>query len=151
MKKFSFAVGIGFCAVLLLSGCSSALWSNPISDAVNAGETSELNIVKNKTSKADVFKAIGAPSLVFQGPKGETWVYQRIAVNQNNAGVSGSANVALVFPYKEESLRSGGGLVGGGASASVGASNTSYKTAGLMIRFNEQGCVNSYEFTATSF
>lgn len=155
MKRFAFTVCMGLGALLLFSGCSSVKELNSaLGEAADADEISTLglNIVKNKTTKSEIFKSIGAPGLVFKNDlNGETWVYQRVAVRQTDVGFQAKGNFAAIFPYQANSLSRGGGIAGIGASSKVGARRSSYKTAGLLIKFNEQGCVNSYEFTATSF
>lgn len=155
MKKFAFAVCMGVSAMLFFSGCSSIKELNSaLGEAANADEISTLglNIVKNKTTKNEIFNSIGAPGLVFQNDmNGETWVYQRVAVRQTDVGFQAKGNFAAIFPYQPNSLSKGGGIAGVGASSKVGARRSSYKSAGLMIKFNAQGCVNGYEFTATSF
>lgn len=154
MKLFTlvFCVGSG---ALLLSGCSSIKELNSaLGEATSADEISTLglNIVKNKTTKAEIFSSIGAPSLVFRNDlNGDSWVYQRVAVRQTDVGFQAKGNFSALFPYQTNSLSRGGGIAGVGASSKVGARRSSYKTAGLLIKFNEQGCVNAYEFTATSF
>ena len=155
MKLFVFAIGMGVSSMLLFSGCSSVKELNSaLGEAANADEISTfgLNIVKNKTTKNEIFKSIGAPGLVFKNDiHGETRVYQRVAVRQTDVGFQAKGNFAAIFPYQANTLSRGGGIAGVGASSKVGARRSSYKTAGLMIKFNEQGCVNAYEFTATSF
>ena len=155
MKQFAFTICMGLGALLLFSGCSSVKELNSaLGEAATADEISTLglNIVKNKTTKSEIFKSIGAPGLVFKNElNGETWVYQRVAVRQTDVGFQAKGNFAAIFPYKANSLSRGGGIAGVGASSKVGARRSSYKTAGLLIKYNEQGCVNSYEFTATSF
>lgn len=155
MKFFAFTIATGMSVALFFSGCSSVRELNSaLGEATNADEIStlELNIIKNKTTKSEIFKLIGAPGLVFKNElKGETWVYQRVAVRQTDVGFQAKGNFSALFPYQANSLSRGGGIAGVGASSKVGSSRSSYKTAGLMIRFNELGCVNSYEFTATSF
>ena len=155
MKQFAFAICMSFAAMLLLPGCSSVRELNSaLGEAANADEISSfgLNIVKNKTTKSEIFKSIGAPELVFKNElNGESWVYPRVAVRQTDVGIQAKGNFAALFPYQANSLSRGGGIAGVGASSKVGAKRSSYKSAGLLIRFNENGCINSYEFTATSF
>lgn len=155
MKQLTFAICMGVSTMLFISGCSSVKELNSaLGETANADGISffGLNIIKNKTTKAEIFKAIGAPGLVFQNNlNGESWVYQRVAVRQTDVGFQAKGNFAALFPYQPNSLSKGGGIAGVGASSKVGARRSSYKSAGLMIKFNEQGCVNAYEFTATSF
>lgn len=155
MKQFAFVFCAGMTALLLFSGCSGINELNSaLGEAAGADEITapKLNIVKNKTTKSEIFQSIGAPGLVFRNEiNGETWVYQRVAVRQTDVGFQARGNFSALFPYQANSLSHGGGIAGVGASSKVGARRSSYKTAGLMIKFNEQGCVNAYEFTATSF
>lgn len=155
MKSSIFIVGMGFLSLLLLSGCSSVRELNSaMNEATSVGEitTLGLQIVKNKTTKSEVFKSIGAPGLVFKNEHdGESWVYPRVAVRRSDLDFQAKGNFAAVFPYSASTLSKGGGVAGVTASSRIGTSKSSYKSAGLLIKFNELGCVNSYEFTATSF
>ena len=45
----------------------------------------------------------------------------------------------------------GGGLAGVNADAQLASSRSSYKSAALLINYNSNGCVNTFEFTTTSF
>ena len=154
MKHLVFSIIMGAASLLLLSGCSgikelnSAMADTTLSDNINAND---IKVVRNKTTKAEVMRVIGAPNLVFKDDGVETWVYQRVAVRQSDVGFQVQAHFAAYFPYKNHSLRRGAGVAGVGAAGSVGANRSSYKSASLVMRFNENGCVNSYEFTATSF
>ncbi len=154
--KYSVMIVPVFAAVLLLSGCSSIKDLNvALGQQATASDDvtiTGLNILKNKTSKKEVIDAIGAPGLVFKNDiKGESWVYPRVAVRRDSLGFQASGNLALIFPYKAHTLSRGGGLAGGGASTQVQSDRSSYKTAGLLIKFNKDNCVHSYEFRATSF
>lgn len=155
MKRSAFTVCMGFAAMLLVAGCSGAReLSSSLGDAsgldgVTAGS---LKVVKNKTTQNEVMAALGAPSLVFKNDiGGESWVYQRIAVRQSNVGFAASANFEAIFPYKADTKGHGGGFAGVGAAAALDSNRSTYKSAGLLINYNAEGCVNNYEFTATSF
>ncbi len=155
MKYFAMIVSV-FAGVLLLAGCSSIKDLNVAlgQQAANGDEVSfaGLNILKNKTTKKEVANAIGAPALVFKNNiGGDSWVYSRVAVRRNSVGIQAKANLAAIFPYQAHSLSHGGGIAGVGGSGNIQADNSSYKTAGLVVKFNKDGCVHSYEFTATSF
>ncbi len=155
MKSFAFIICMAVPLMLVLSGCSGVKeLHSAMNDAAAVGEisTSGLQIVRNKTTKSEVFKAIGAPGLVFKNElNGESWVYPRVAVRQSELGFQMKGNFSAFFPYSGGSLAKGGGVAGVGASSEIGSNKSSYKSAGLLIRFNKLGCVNSYEFTATSF
>lgn len=155
MKRFMIAASAGVCAVLLVSGCSNIKELNKaLGDASALDEVSTLglHIVQNKTTQEEVVQSIGAPSMTFANQDGgSTWVYSRVAVRNHQASGNLSANITAIFPYKPHTWSRGGGLAGGGASASVASQSASYKTAALMIHFNPEGCVSNYEFTATSF
>lgn len=155
MKKLIAVAGAGVCAALLFSGCSNIKELNKAlgdASAVDDVSTMGLHIEQDKTTQADVMKAIGAPSMTFANPNGgTTWVYSRVAVRNSAAAGNLSANFQAVFPWKSNFRSRGGGVAGVGASASVASQSSSYKTAALMIHFNREGCVSNYEFTATSF
>lgn len=154
MKHLAYAAGIGAGAALLFSGCAGIKdLHTAMGEAVHADEVTmrQLHIVKNKTTKNEIFRAIGAPGLVFNDKQGETWVYPRIAVRRSDAGFQARGNFATIFPYSPHTISRGGGFAGVGVASGVDAKRSSYKSAGLLIKFNLQGCVRGYEFTATSF
>lgn len=154
MKKFIAAAIVGGGLALFSVGCSNIHELNKaLGEASTADEISTvgLNIVQNKTTQNDVVAAIGAPSMVFNDANGTTWVYSRVAVRDTGSSGNLSANFTALFPYAPHRRSRGGGLAGVGGSAAVASQRSSYKTAALMIHFNAQGCVSSYEFTATSF
>ena len=154
MKKMFVVAAVAACAALVAAGCSNIKELNKaLGEASTADEVSTmgLQIVQNKTTKAEVIQNIGAPSMTFNDAKGEAWVYSRVAVRRNQSSGNLTANFAAIFPYKGHSLSHGGGIAGVGGNASVASQNSSYKTAALVIYFNKHGCVSHYEFTATSF
>ncbi len=154
--KFFAMIMAAAAGMLLVTGCSSikdlnvALNQNSV--ITENYSSAGLNILRNKTTKNEISEAIGAPGLVFKNEiQGESWVYPRVAVRQDSAGYNASANLALVFPFKSHTLSHGGGLAGVGGNAAGQYDKTSYKTAGLLIKFDKKGVVHSYEFRATSF
>ena len=154
MKKFIAAAIVGSGLALISAGCSNIHELNKaLGEASTADEVSSmgLQIVQNKTTKAEVIQNIGAPSMTFADEKGEAWVYSRVAVRNTQSSGNISANFTAIFPYQSHTRSKGGGIAGAGASASVATQKSSYKTAALMIYFNKYGCVSHYEFTATSF
>ena len=155
MKLFIVALCMEIGSMLLFSGCSSVKELNSArNEAVSVGEISTfgLQIIKNKTTRSEIFKAIGAPGLVFKNEMGgESWVYPRVAVRQSDLDFQVSGNFTAIFPYSPGRITKGGGVAGVNVSSQLGSSKSSYKTAGLLIRFNRLGCVNTYEFTSTSF
>ena len=154
MKHIVFSICMGLASMLIFTGCSgikelnSAMADATLSDSVSAND---IKIIRNKTTKNEVMNVIGAPSLVFKENGLDIWVYQRIAVRQSDAGFRTQGHFSAVFPYKAHTLSRGLGVAGVGASAAVSSNRASYKSAGLVMKFNKNGCVHSYEFTATSF
>ena len=154
MKHLVFSICMGIASMLIFSGCAgmkelnSAMADTSLSDNVSA---SNIRITKNKTTKNEVLSVIGAPSLVFKENGLDVWVYQRIAVRQSDAGFSTQGHFSAMFPFKAYTLSRGMGVAGVGASADLSANRSSYKSASLIMKFNKNGCVHSYEFTATSF
>lgn len=104
MKQFAFVFCAGMTALLLFSGCSGINELNSaLGEAAGADEITapKLNIVKNKTTKSEIFQSIGAPGLVFRNEiNGETWVYQRVAVRQTDVGFQARGNFSALFPYQ---------------------------------------------------
>ena len=73
MKSFAFIICMAVPLMLALSGCSGVKeLHSAMNDAAAVGEisTSGLQIVRNKTTKSEVFKAIGAPGLVLSACRG---------------------------------------------------------------------------------
>ena len=155
MKTFFFTICAGISAVFFFSGCSNIRELNSsMNEAAAVGEISEygLRIVRNKTTRSEVFNSIGAPSLIFKNEKGgESWVYSRVALRKSDLEFTASGNFAVIFPYDTTNINKGGGIAGVKAGSGLSTSKSTYKTAGLLIQFNRKGCVSSYEFTATSF
>ena len=154
MKKMFVVAAVAACAALVAAGCSNIKELNKaLGEASTADEVSSmgLQIVQNKTTKAEVIQNIGAPSMTFAADDGATWVYTRVAVRNTQSAGNLNANFAAFFPYKANSMSRGGGIAGVGANASVGSQRSSYKTAALTIKFSGNGVVTDYEFSATSF
>ncbi len=155
MKRFAIVFGMACAAVLFSAGCGGI---KDLDKAVNEVSVPDeissagIELIRNKTTRDEVLNAIGAPTLVCKNElNGESWVYTKVAVRDCDTGFRMRANFVAAFPYQSHSLSRGGGLAGVGAGAEVGSNRSSYKTAGLTIKFNAKGRVNSYEFTATSF
>ena len=154
MKKLLVAATAGIFSTLLMSGCANIKEMNKALGEATTPEgvsTTGLSITQGKTTQEDVLKTIGAPSMTFATADGTTWVYSRVAVRNNGADGSIAANFTAIFPYQANTRSKGGGIAGAGVEAAVSSRSSSYKTAGLLINFDENGCVVNYEYTATSF
>ncbi len=155
MKHFAVKLGVICGAVLFFTGCAGMKeLSASIGESANFDEVSAcgLTIIRNKTTQNEVMSSIGAPSLVCKNDiGGETWIYQRVAVRSSDTGFGARVGVEFFFPFSASTFQDGAGLAGASVSSSVDSSRSSYKTSGLLIKFNSKGCVNHYEITGTSF
>lgn len=134
MKKILYLSVITLITVSFCGGCSSIKELNSaIGEAASVDDISTfgLRIIKNKTTQSEIFKAIGAPGLVFDNHiHGKSWVYPRIAVRKTSLGFQASGNFTAVFPYSGSVLEHGGGVAGAKVSSVLDSDKSSYKTAG---------------------
>jgi len=155
MKKTALFAGCMAIAMTFVTGCSGVHeLQAALGEATSADEISTLGlkVTKGKTTKSEVFKAIGAPSDVMTNADGsESWLYNRVAARQTDFGWQIAGDFMAIFPYSPSTRSYGGGFAGVGVASSIKTNKTSYKTATLVITYNNQGCVDNYEFTATSF
>jgi len=155
MKKAVLFAGCMVAAMTFVTGCSGIHeLQAALGEATSADEVSTLGlkITKNKTTREDVLKTVGAPTDILKNANGtETWTYNRVAVRQTNFGWQIAGDFMAIFPYTTSGRSYGGGLAGVGVASSIKTNKSSYKTAALLVNFNVNGCVDSYEFMATSF
>ncbi len=107
--------------------------------------------IKVGMSQAEVVAALGSPNMVTRDKQGkESWVYDKIATEASYRDSKGnvSGSVAGTTFIADTLLL---GMVGGSHSRSSGASATTQKTLTVIIRFADDGTVESFSYHSSSF
>ena len=129
---------------MLAAACTQAAPRASILDPAKVG-----SVVIGRSSRSDVFKALGQPGHTEQSRQGETWVYETQSGGGDNqqlsSGAGAAAGVVGAFvPYV--------GLVGSGlglASAAMGSQHAPPRTSSLRVIFSGNGLVNDCLYTTT--
>ena len=153
------AIGTG-----LLTGCSTKLSPEPFDANLRLTSGHVKTVVrKGQTTRLEVFKALGAPNVIaMESGKGETWTYDQMKVRRTAQGYSAGAYFLTLFAFSDDIAYTGrkqnipypgrgAGDAGVSASGSIGTSTTSINTATLVIRFDANDKVQSYNMLVTSF
>ena len=148
----------------LLTGCSTKLSPEPFDANVRLTSGHVKTVVKaGKTSRLEVFKALGAPNVIaMSSDNGEIWTYDQMKVRRTSQGYSAGAYFLTVFAFSDDIAHTGGrrripypgrgaGDAGVTASGAVGTNTTSISTATLVVRFDANDKVKSYNMLVTSF
>ena len=107
--------------------------------------------IKVGMSQADVAAALGSPNIVTRDKDGkESWIYDKIATEASYRDSKGnvSGSVAGTTFVADTMLL---GMIGGSQSRSSGASATTQKTLTVIIRFNNEGLVDSFSYHSSTF
>ncbi len=107
------------------------------------------SVVIGRSSRTDVFKALGEPGHTEQSRQGESWVYETQSGGQDSQALSGGAGAAAgvvgaFVPYV--------GLVGSGlglASAAMGSQHAPPRTSSLRVIFSKEGVVSDCLYSTT--
>ena len=100
-------------------------------------------------SQASVASALGSPNIVSKDDQGrETWIYDKISseVSYSNSSGGGSLLIGGLIPGANAA---GGGTAG--YSQSSGATSSTQKTLSVVIRYNQQGTVESLTYHTSKF
>jgi outer membrane protein assembly factor BamE (lipoprotein component of BamABCDE complex) len=102
-------------------------------------------------SQADVAIALGSPNIVSKDKSGkESWIYDKIATeasySKSSGGVGGGVGAGGIAGT---TLILGG--IGGGYSKDAGAAATTQKTLTVVIKFNENKEVESFDYHSSKF
>ena len=139
---------ISACSLLLLlvgPSCSRNKSAPALLDAGKLG-----SVVVGRSSRSDVFAALGRPSRLERSASGESWIYE---VKQRDGGgqsvlqgaAAASGVIGAFVPYA--------GIVGSGlglAGAAMGR-NPEVETTSLTVKFGADGLVHDCVYSSTAF
>ena len=138
MKKYIIILGSVLILSVLLCGCMTAAQHGKQLQSTQEREIT-VGIVQKKISvgmsQADVAEALGSPNIVTKDSAGkETWIYDKIATEASYSKDRGDVWLILGVYGKE-----------------AGAVSTTQKTLTIIIKFNENGLVDSFSYHASKF
>lgn len=107
--------------------------------------------IKVGMSQADVAAALGSPNIVTRDKEGrESWIYDKIATEASYRDSKGNVSGSVAgTTFVADTLLLG--MIGGSQSRSSGASATTQKTLTVIIRFNNEGLVDSFSYHSSTF
>jgi len=107
--------------------------------------------IKVGMSQADVAAALGSPNIVTRDKDGkESWIYDKIATEASYRDSKGNVSGSVAgTTFVADTLLLG--MIGGSQSRSSGASATTQKTLTVIIRFNNEGLVDSFSYHSSTF
>jgi len=165
--KYSKKALLAMAAVIgtgLLAGCSTKLSPEPFDANLRLTSGHVKTVVKaGKTTRLEVFKALGAPNVIaMDSDNGEIWTYDQMKVRRTSQGYSAGAYFLTLFAFSDDVAFTGrnqnipypgrgAGDAGVSATGRVGTSTTSISTATLVVRFDANDKVKSYNMLVTSF
>ena len=135
-------------AALAMLAAASCAQAPPPSAILDTGKVS--SIVVGRSSRTDVFTALGRPTRTHQGLAGEGWVYEAKTENSGRqrlmSGAAAASGVAGAFvPYL--------GLVGSGlglANAAGGTGQPEPDTVSMTVDFGADGLVRDCTYSSTA-
>lgn len=142
-KLARLGVGLG---LLAIAACAQNAPPTPILDPGKMA-----SIVVGRSSRADVFAALGRPARTEQSAQGETWIYETKASSAGGQGLMNGAAAAsglagAFVPYV--------GLIGSGlglASATAGAvPRAEPDAASVAVSFADNGVVRDCVYSTTA-
>ena len=120
-------------AAALLSGCMRATLHSTAEREMTLGVVQKE--IRRGLSQADVAEALGSPNIVTRDSAGhESWVYDKTATE---ASYSNSAVYGAVLVV--------------GVARNAGASATTQRTLTVVIKFGDDGKVDSFSYHASRF
>ncbi len=135
-------------AALAMMAAASCAQAPPASAILDAGKTS--SIVVGRSSRTDVFTALGSPSRTQQSLAGESWVYEAKTDDSGRqrlmSGAAAASGVAGAFvPYL--------GLVGSGLGLANAAGDTGRREPDMVsmtVDFGANGLVRDCTYSSTA-
>jgi len=132
-------------ALLLAASCSETA---PPPSIMDAGKVA--SVIVGRSSRTDVFNALGQPSRTERSGLGEAWVYQAAKGDAGNgrlvSGASAASGIVGAFvPYA--------GLVGSGlglAGAAADRTRPDVQAISLTVTFRDDGLVRDCSYASTA-
>lgn len=133
--------------LLAVTSCSPAA---PVAPALDPGKVA--SIVVGRSSRNDVFAALGRPARTERGGLGEVWVYQPTAGGGTGgsglmSGASAASGILGAFVPYVGAVGSGLGLAG----TAMGGEASKPPADSLSVTFRDDGVVRDCTFTSTIF
>lgn len=126
-----------FVLLILSAGCSAAHHAHEL----HSDREREMTLgtvhkeIHRGLSQADVAEALGSPNIVTRDSVGhETWVYDKTATEASYSNSTAYGTVLVV-----------------GVARSAGASATTQRTLTVVIKFGDDGKVDSFSYHASQF
>jgi outer membrane protein assembly factor BamE (lipoprotein component of BamABCDE complex) len=137
MKKFLSSI-----IALAIVGCATPYSDVPTRQSTLTPGMVSKQVVRGKTTQADIMEIFGPPDLVTMKNEYEMWGYDKVsrevAYTAFGLGLGGGGAV-------------GAGGIGGLGGLSTGYSTQSTKTLFLLIYFDKNLVVSDYKLSATRF
>ena len=145
MMQSRLAMALATPVLLLAASCSE---NSPPPSIMDAGKVASVTI--GRSSRTDVFNALGQPSRTERSGLGEAWVYQATKGDAGNgrlvSGASAASGIVGAFvPYV--------GLVGSGlglAGAAAGRTRPDDPAVSLTVTFRDNGVVRDCSYSSTA-
>ena len=129
--------------LLVVASCAQRTAPSAILDAGKVG-----TVVVGRSTRADVFAALGQPTRTERSASSEAWVYEARTGDPGNrrwmSGVSAASGVAGAFVPYVGLIGSGLGLAGAGADAL----RADPQAVGLAVTFREDGVVRDCAYSS---
>jgi hypothetical protein len=152
----------------ILAGCMSAPPAPPPAPATPSAQavtappsqsgasalsygTVTSQVVKDKTTQADLLQLFGGPSIATTDNDGvETWVYERSVtqtdVSSRSQNWQAAAGLGVFFGHV-----SGNAQASGGQSAGASSVTSSFRSLTVVVKFNPNKTVKDYSVRASQF
>ena len=131
--------------ILLLAACSQNAPPSAILDASKVG-----SVIVGRSSRAEVFTALGQPSRTERSALGEAWIYEARSGDPGGRGLMNGASAAsgvvgAFVPYV--------GLIGsslGLAGVAMDGARAASQVASLTVTFRDDGVVRDCAYASTA-
>lgn len=141
--------------LMLFSGCMSA---DDHYQSLHSARERQLTLgvvqrdIHAGISRDQVAVKLGSPNIVTKDQSGlETWIYDKIATEKSYS----SSRNGIASGIGAGGVDDGGTLIGGGTAAGhsrkSGASSTTQRTLTVVIKFDDEGLVQSVDYHTSRF
>jgi outer membrane protein assembly factor BamE (lipoprotein component of BamABCDE complex) len=121
--------------------CCAAILAGCVTPPLHSANEREMTLgvvqkeIRRGLSQADVAEALGSPNIVTRDSTGlETWVYDRSATEASYSNSVAYGTILVI-----------------GVAQSAGTSSTSQRTLTVVIKFGNDGKVDSFSYHASRF